>query len=63
VLGYRAALYFGAGLALVAVIVDMIFVRVMKDIREGWSDPTDQEADRGMGFHEGISTGVEGARG
>ncbi|KAL4869800.1 hypothetical protein BDV12DRAFT_184938 [Aspergillus spectabilis] len=63
VLGYRAALYFGAGLALVAVIVDMLFVRVVKDIREGWSDPTDQEADRGTGFHEGISTGVEGARG
>ncbi|KAL5339913.1 MFS general substrate transporter [Aspergillus crustosus] len=61
VLGYRAALYFGAGLGLVAVVVDVLFVRVVKDIREGWSDPVDQEADGGMVFQEGTSTSVESA--
>lgn len=34
--GYRAALYFGAGIAGVAVIVSSIFVRVPEDKREGW---------------------------
>ncbi|KAF9241890.1 hypothetical protein DTO006G1_1581 [Penicillium roqueforti] len=43
VLGFRAALYFGAGIALLAVILDMLFVRVIKDEREGWSDPADRE--------------------
>ncbi|KAL4879411.1 MFS general substrate transporter [Aspergillus karnatakaensis] len=63
VLGYRAALYFGAGLGLIAVVVDTLFVRVVKDVREGWSDPSDQDADHGTGFHEGISSAVEGTRG
>ena len=36
VMGYRAALYFGAGLGLVGLILDLMFVRVPKDDREGW---------------------------
>ena len=43
VLGFRAALYFGAGIAFLAIILDMLFVRVVKDEREGWSDPVDRE--------------------
>ena len=35
---YRAALYFGAGLALLALLLDFVFVRMPKDEREGWDD-------------------------
>ena len=42
VLGYRAALYFGAGIALISLILDALFVRMVKDGSEGWADPEDQ---------------------
>jgi predicted MFS family arabinose efflux permease len=54
--GYRAALYFGVGIAAVALIVDVIFVRMKRDEREGWED----EADRIEEFEfEAISTAVQ----
>ncbi|KAL2859396.1 MFS general substrate transporter [Aspergillus pseudodeflectus] len=56
VLGFRAALYFGAALGLLAVFVDLLFVRVVKDEREGWSEPADGGA---IEMEEGISTAVE----
>ena len=34
--GYRAALYFGIGLAAVALAIGLAFVRMPKDTREGW---------------------------
>ncbi|KAL3490230.1 MFS general substrate transporter [Aspergillus germanicus] len=58
VLGFRAALYFGAALGLVAVLVDLFFVRVVKDVREGWSDPADQ-SEVEVELEEGVSTAVE----
>jgi hypothetical protein len=36
--GYRGALYLAAGLAVAALALDIIFVRVPKDTREGWPD-------------------------
>ena len=36
--GYRGALYLGIGLALAALFIDGLFVRVPKDQREGWGD-------------------------
>jgi MFS family permease len=42
--GYRGALYFGIGLALAALVLDILFVRIPKDKREGWGD----EADSGV---------------
>ncbi|KAF2160377.1 hypothetical protein M409DRAFT_34162, partial [Zasmidium cellare ATCC 36951] len=36
--GYRAALYFGAAIAAVAVAVSSVFVRVPEDKREGWNE-------------------------
>lgn len=44
VLGYRAALYFGFALAVVGLAIDLIFVRMPKDVREGW-DPEDEADD------------------
>jgi MFS family permease len=50
VCGYRGALYLAIGLALAALVLDILFVRVPKDTREGWvedvnfsaaSEPTD----------------------
>jgi hypothetical protein len=38
VLGYRAALFFGAALALAALVIDAVFVRMPKDTREGWEE-------------------------
>ncbi|RYP12432.1 hypothetical protein DL765_007331 [Monosporascus sp. GIB2] len=40
--GYRAALCFAAGLALVGLILDIAFVRMPKDDREGWEDSVDE---------------------
>lgn len=34
--GYRAALFFGMGLAGIALVVGLLFVRLPKDTREGW---------------------------
>ncbi|KAI9740311.1 MAG: hypothetical protein M1834_004889 [Cirrosporium novae-zelandiae] len=66
VVGYRAALYFGAAIAAVALLVDVAFVRVVKDEREGWVDEEDAitsadvEVDRGAGdLAEGTSTAVQ----
>jgi len=41
--GYRAALFFGAALALAGLLIDFAFVRMPKDEREGWG--TDAEGD------------------
>ncbi|POS68553.1 hypothetical protein DHEL01_v213053 [Diaporthe helianthi] len=41
--GFRAALYFAAGIAVVALAVDVTFVRVPKDRREGWESPVEEE--------------------
>jgi hypothetical protein len=39
--GYRGALYCAIGLSIAGVIIDIIFVRVPKDEREGWGDEDD----------------------
>ena len=36
--GYRAALYFGMGLACVSLALGLVFVRLPKDTREGWKE-------------------------
>ncbi|KAL5362111.1 hypothetical protein BJX96DRAFT_166411 [Aspergillus floccosus] len=41
VLGYRAALYFGVGISTVALLLDVFFVRLVKDEREGWEEDVD----------------------
>ncbi len=42
--GYRGALYFGAAIAAVGLALDFAFVRVPKDVREGW-DPEEDVPD------------------
>ena len=42
-LPYRAVLYFGFGLAVASLSLDLISVRVPKDVREGWEADTDGE--------------------
>ena len=47
--GYRAALWFGVGLALVALVICGVWVRMPKDEREGWSGedgPPDPRQDK-----------------
>ncbi|KAL9110815.1 MAG: hypothetical protein Q9227_004615 [Pyrenula ochraceoflavens] len=43
-LGYRAALAFGAGISAIALFIDLFFVRMPKDEREGWEDEEDRES-------------------
>ncbi|KAF4171054.1 hypothetical protein CNMCM8927_003790 [Aspergillus lentulus] len=62
VLGFRAALFFGAGIALAAVILDVLFVRVVKDEREGWRDPADETASGLCDFDQGISTAMDNSQ-
>lgn len=52
--GFRAALYFAAGLALVGLVLDFAFVRMPKDDREGWEDSDDVAHES-----EAIATGAE----
>ena len=42
--GYRGALYCAIGLGTAALFVDIVFVRVPKDEREGWGDDDISEA-------------------
>lgn len=54
--GYRSALYFGMGLAVVALVICAVWVRMPKDVREGWQGddaPTDLRQDK-----EGADSGV-----
>jgi MFS family permease len=39
--GYRGALYLAIGLAVSAIVLDLVFVRVPKDTREGWAEDVD----------------------
>ena len=58
ILGYRSALYFGFGLAMIALLVDLFWVRLVKDEREGW-----ELGDEGYNDDAGltaIATGVKG---
>ncbi|KAH8811053.1 major facilitator superfamily [Xylogone sp. PMI_703] len=61
VAGYKAALYFGAGIAAAALVIDVLFVRVVKDQREGWIDEEDADAasDRYRDQTQGTSTSVQ----
>ncbi len=44
--GYRAALYFGVAISAVALLLDIAFVRRVKDEREGWAEgDQDQNVD------------------
>ena len=62
------ALSFGAGIAIIGLLLDILFVRVVKDKREGWDDPADSQVHhevmaRGsptaVELKEGVSTTVE----
>ncbi|GKU05807.1 efflux pump antibiotic resistance protein [Fusarium langsethiae] len=53
--GYRAALYFAAGLAVLGLALDILFVRLPKDQREGWDDPSEGD-EQGI---DGVTTAIE----
>lgn len=64
VTGYKGALYFGAAIAAAALLINMLFVRVVKDKREGWADQEDTSIDgeTSNGNHdlaEGTSTAIQ----
>ncbi|KAH6999081.1 major facilitator superfamily domain-containing protein [Ilyonectria sp. MPI-CAGE-AT-0026] len=60
VLGFRAALYFGAAIAVVGLILDFAFVRVPKDEREGWDESTEDTADGSEAYATAVDTrGIE----
>lgn len=44
--GYRSALYLAIGLAIAALVIDIFFVRVPKDKREGWTDDSESSTDQ-----------------
>lgn len=58
--GYRAALYFGAAIAAVALLVDITFVRMKRDEREGWEDEGDREGE-GVGGIDSVGRGTSTA--
>jgi predicted MFS family arabinose efflux permease len=60
--GYRAALFFGAALAGAALLLDVIFVRVKRDAREGWEDEEDRLDITGQ-EPAGISTSISHRKG
>ncbi|KAJ5238236.1 hypothetical protein N7489_008327 [Penicillium chrysogenum] len=43
IMGYRAALFFGVAISAVALILDVCFVRLVKDNREGWHEDDHME--------------------
>lgn len=38
ILGYRTALFFGVAISALALLIDVLFVRLVKDDREGWDE-------------------------
>jgi len=36
--GYRSAMYLGIGMSALATIIALVFVRIPKDVREGWDE-------------------------
>lgn len=36
--GYRSAMYLGIGMSGLATIIALVFVRIPKDVREGWDE-------------------------
>ncbi|KAL4899796.1 hypothetical protein BDW74DRAFT_188939 [Aspergillus multicolor] len=63
VMGYRAALYFGVAISAVALLLDVAFVRRVKDEREGWEEG-DQDHDEGIELSatQGATTGAQVSR-
>lgn len=53
VAGYRSALYFGMGMAVTALILSVVFVRMPKDTREGWQeeDASADSSQAGQEYH------------
>ncbi|KAJ5593761.1 hypothetical protein N7537_010665 [Penicillium hordei] len=43
IMGYRAALFFGVAISVLALILDVCFVRLVKDNREGWHEDDHME--------------------
>ncbi|KAJ5817438.1 Major facilitator superfamily domain general substrate transporter [Penicillium robsamsonii] len=43
IIGYRAALFFGVAISAIALILDVCFVRLVKDDREGWHEDDHME--------------------
>ncbi|RYP72297.1 hypothetical protein DL771_004271 [Monosporascus sp. 5C6A] len=54
--GYRSA-YFAVGICVVALVLDLAFVRLVQDNREGWADPAD--ADPADEVAAPVATGAE----
>lgn len=44
--GYKAALYFGAGIAFVGLMLDFVFVRMPRDERDGWDEELERVNER-----------------
>ncbi|KAL7620133.1 hypothetical protein AAE478_009126 [Parahypoxylon ruwenzoriense] len=57
VTGYRMAVYFAVGICVIALILDVCFVRLVHDNREGWDDPAD--ADPADEIIASVVTGTE----
>ncbi|RYP21346.1 hypothetical protein DL765_002247 [Monosporascus sp. GIB2] len=55
--GYRSALYFAVGICVVALVLDLAFVRLVHDNRESWADPAD--ADPADEVAAPVATGAE----
>ncbi|KAL4974893.1 major facilitator superfamily domain-containing protein [Aspergillus desertorum] len=58
--GYRAALYFGVAISAVALLLDVAFVRRVKDEREGWEEG-DQDGDA-IELAQAATTGAQVSR-
>lgn len=57
--GYRAALWFGVGLAVAGLLIDFAFVRMPKDEREGWGTETEGETYPDEPGVSGHATGIQ----
>lgn len=57
--GYRATLYFGVALAMLGLVLDLAFVRMPKDDREGWDHAADDDELEVGAVLGGAATGVE----
>lgn len=59
--GYRGALYLGIGFAVTSAVLSLLFVRIKKDVREGWDEGKEEQMSGDSTPHNGLVVGEAAA--
>jgi len=60
VTSYRSALWFGAALSVIALILDLVWLRMPKDDREGWTEESEENVFELRAGQDMVESSVQG---